>query len=273
MNRMKLAAIALSLGIVTPAALAEGAPKALEEGVRAGQLKIIKEFPAPSGLTGWVVGPGAAAERGAMKPLVMFTTADGKTLITGMPVLVDESGRNLTSEYEERYIPKPDYSEAYSKLKKSVTIQTGKKSENPVFIFLDPNCVFCNYVYRAAEPYIKAGADIRWVPVAFLRPDSAGKLAAIMNAADPAAALAHHEQTYKSGGIKPVEPKPDQRAAYDANNALMSEIGASGTPAIVYKTAKGEVQFIGGMPKLGQLPGIFGLPEQPITDAELNRFR
>lgn len=248
-------------------------PKALEEGVANGQLTILKEFPAASGLTGWVVAPTAKGAGPAGKPLVMYTTADGKTLITGMPVLVDEAGRNLSAVYDELHVPKPDFSATYDKLKTAKTLNLGKQGEKPVFVFFDANCVYCHFLSKAAMPYIDAGADVRFVPVAFLKQDSAGKAAALFAAQDPRAAILENDAKFRAGGIAAVEVSPEIRAALDANSAMMAEIGATGTPAVLYRDAEGKTRMIGGMPKLAQLPAIFGLPEIPNSDPDLARFR
>lgn len=264
----------LSVAIITAtlalSAFAADKPKALVDAEAKNQLKVLKGFDGPSGLAGWVVSPAA----GPGKAMIMYSTADGKTMITGNPVvLIDESGRNLTAEYEA-FLPKPDYTAIYGDLQKVKTINTGKQGKNPVFVYLDPNCIYCNFAYRALEPYIKAGADIRWVPVGFLRADSPNKAAAIMTAKNPAAALADHEARYKDGGIKPVESvSEDISKQLAANAALMQKAEISGTPAIFYKDKAGKVQFVGGMPKLSMLPEITGIAEQKVDDPELARFK
>lgn len=271
MHQRKLKTIIAAAICSLAASAAFATPKALEEGVRSGQLKILKQFEAVSGLTGWVIAPGQDAP--GMKPLIMYTTADGKTLITGMPVLVDEAGRNLSTAYDDAHIPKPDFSATYEKLSTAKTVSIGTKGDNPVYVFYDANCIYCNFISKALDPYVAKGADIRHVPVAFLRPDSAGKAAAIVNAANPHAALQENTAKFRAGGIAPAEVSPELRAALEANAALMSEIGASGTPAILYRDAKGEVKMIGGMPKLSQIPEIVRMDEIPNDDPELARFK
>lgn len=247
-------------------------PKALKEAESRGQLKVVKQFEGPSGLTGWVVIPGAAP---GAKPMIMYSTTDAKTLITGMPVLVDEFGRNLSNEYDNQHLPKPDYSAIWGDLGKAKSINTGKQGANPVYVFFDPNCIFCNYAYRALDAYAKAGADIRYIPVGILREDSLAKAAALLSAKDPAAALAEHEEKYKEGGIAALEKDKVPaalKAALESNAKLMQAAEVSGTPGIFYKD-KDKVQFIPGMPKLGQLPAITGISEQKVDDPELARFR
>lgn len=269
-SRFAVAAVVSALSFSAIAATAT--PKALKEAEARNQLKVLKQFEGPSGMTGWVVTPGNG--NGGAKPMIMYSTADGKTLITGMPVLVDESGRNLSNEHTELHLPKPDFTAVWNELSKAKTINTGKQGANPVYVFFDPNCIYCNFAYRAMDVYAKAGADIRWVPVGFLRPDSANKMAAIMTAKDPVAALREHESKYKEGGIKPAEKvAPQIKATLDANALLMQKAEVSGTPAIFYKDKSGKVQVIGGMPRLSQLPEITGVAEQKVEDPELARFK
>src|ERR1700733_4215334 len=60
-----------------------------------------QSFAAPDGLTGWVV---TFPDRS----LIFYTTVSGNYLISGL--LVDQGGKDLTSQYQDRYFPKPDVS-------------------------------------------------------------------------------------------------------------------------------------------------------------------
>lgn len=62
-------------------------------------------------------------------------------------------------------------------------------------VMFDPDCPACAMQYRALEPYLDR-IRIHWVPVGYLRPDSARKAAGILSAKDPAAALAANELHY-----------------------------------------------------------------------------
>lgn len=147
-----------------------------------------------------------------------------------------------------------------------------------LYVFFDPNCWYCNLTWRALQPYQKAGLRVHWIPVAFQKPSSTGRAAAIMEARDPVAALRENETKYRAtsydGGITPLaKARPETLKALAANLALMQKIGAPGTPAVVWKDAKGNIGFKNAMLRLSELPAITGLPAQKIDDPRLEDFR
>jgi thiol:disulfide interchange protein DsbG len=269
-----LSAIALAAMSLSFAAHADTAlPKALSMPLQNG-MKIEKSFPAASGLTGWVLSP---EDKKGGQPSIVYTTADGNLLIAGL--LVDASGANLSQQYSDAQLPKTDLSAALAKLEKSTYVVEGAKNPKQiVYAFSDPNCPFCNLMWKAVRPYEAEGLQMRWVQVAFLRPDSAGKAAALLEAKDKDAAMMSNETNFdfqhEEGGIKPVEVSPTVKAQLAANAALMQEMGFTGTPAMVYKDAKtGQVVSKPGMPHPSELGSDFGLPSVPVTDPMLARFK
>lgn len=246
-------------------------PKVLEAPVSQG-MKVITSFSAVNNLRGWVLQRGE-------KPFVAYTSADGKFLFVGG--LIDEAGKNLTQDYADKFIPKPDYTALFSKLEQSAYFAEGAKGsavKGTIYAFLDPNCIFCHLAWKAFLPYEKAGLQVRWVPVGFLKADSAGKAAALLEAKDPDAAMAQNENEFveatESGGIKAVATiSPATAKKLAANSQLMGAFGLGGTPAIVYKDKSGKVIVKPGMPRMSDLPGITGIPEQPQTDPALARFK
>ncbi|MBC8737292.1 thiol:disulfide interchange protein DsbG [Paraburkholderia sp. UCT31] len=273
MKKFALAAIAAlvaTAAVAQAAPAASGVPKALSLVTQAG-MKIERPFPAPAGLTGWVLSKGGQYS-------IVYTTADGKYVLAG--ALIDEAGKNLTADHNAQYVPKVDYGQYWSQLEKSTYIAEGAKNpKTVVYAFMDPDCIFCHLTWKAFQSYEKAGLQVRWLPMGFLKPDSAGKAAALLTSAHPDAALAEHEHKFQpqteSGGIEPMATIPaDIQAKLDANQKLMATMGFNGTPAIVYKDARtGKVFGKGGMPSLNDLPAMLNLPEQQITDPELLRFK
>lgn len=270
---MKKVIFAATLAAMMSSAFAAtgATPKVLDVPVKQGGMKVVNKFSAVGNLQGWVL------ERGGQHSVV-FTTPDGKYLFAG--ALIDANGNNLTEDYSEKYIPKPDFTKLYSQLESSAYFIEGAKGaavKGTIYAFLDPNCGFCHLAWKAFQPYQKAGLQVRWVPVGFLRPDSLPKSAALLEAADPGAAMAQHGATFEageSGGIKPVDKiSPETAKKLQANAKLMSDFGFGGTPAVVYKDKNGKVQVKAGMPRLSELPEMTGIPEQPQTDPELARFR
>ncbi len=178
-----------------------------------------------------------------------------------------------------QYASKPEYRTLFLELEKAEVITEGAKDAKSVlYVFFDPNCFYCNLTWKALQPYEKAGLQVRWVPVSYQKPSSVGRAAAIMEAPDRAAALRENEVNYDKphfdGGIKPMDkPQAPLTAQLQANTQLMRKFGVPATPLLVWKDNNGNVQLKPGVPRLSQLPGITGLPEQKIVDPELAGFR
>jgi len=260
-----------SMALVSNAYADPEVPKALDLALKSG-MKIDKTFAAADGLTGWVL---STADR-TKAPSIVYTTADGNYLFAG--ALIDSTGANLTNEYAQAQIPKPDHTGLFAKLDKTAYVAEGSKNpKRIVYAFSDPNCPFCDLMWRAVQPYEQEGLQVRWIQVGFLRPDSAGKAAALLQAKDAESAMKVNETNFdfpgEEGGIAAIPVTPAMQASLKANEALMQEFGFSGTPAMVYKDVKtGEVKTNAGMPRPSTLSEEFGLPAVPVTDPMLTRF-
>lgn len=245
-------------------------PNAIRMAEKAG-VKMDTHFAAASGLTGWVM------QRGEVYRIV-YTTADGKTMLMG--ALIDQEGHNLSAGYYKKYVPKPDFTAAYKRLEHTRYIVAGTKSapKAMLYVFMDPNCIFCHLTWEELKPYEKVGLQVRWVPVAFLKPTSMGRAAAILQAKNGSAAIDRDETKFnkvaEEGAIKPV-PKPSHAtvASIESNGNVLHAFGAGGTPTVVWKGTKGHVHVLDGMPKLSQLPLMTGLPEQKDVPPDLLHFK
>jgi len=147
-----------------------------------------------------------------------------------------------------------------------------------IYAVFDPNCPFCHLAWKALQPYEKAGLQVRWVPVAYIKQSSFGKAAAILEAKDRLAAFRKNEVGYDmqthDGGIAPLaNPSAAALRQIQSDNELMQKLRADGTPALVWKDRHGKVHLKVGLPRLSELPAITGLPEQAETDPDLARFR
>lgn len=266
MSRLPLARAALLASAVwmLPATAAEH-PKAIQSLEQRG-VEVVKTFPAPAGMTGYVVMVRGQAD-------IVYLTADKKHVLAG--VMLDESGENLTSAQLRRHGPQPDLSSAWEKAEQSTWVADGAaEPKSIVYALADPYCPYCHAFWKASQAYHSAGLQVRWIPVAYLHPDSSATAAAILQADDPSSALREHEEKFEKGGIGPLlEPDPEVVEAVERNTRLMQEIGARGTPAVLYKDAEGKARLVQGMPPLGKLPEIFALPEQKLDDPDLQRFR
>jgi len=112
-----------------------------------------------------------------------------------------------------------------------------------IYFFFDPNCPHCNTAYRNMAPLLKTepNLQLRYVPMGVLLPSSAGKAAAIMQAADPLKAYHQMEEGYgfstqgDGGAIAPAKTiVAATRKALDANYAIFQENQIPGMPLIVF---------------------------------------
>jgi len=178
-----------------------------------------------------------------------------------------------------QYASNPERGAQFLELEKAeVVVEGAKEAQSVLYVFFDPNCFYCHLTWKALQPYEKVGLQVRWVPVAYQKPSSVGRAAAIMEAHDRAAALRENEVNYDrahfDGGIKPMDkPQAPITTQLQANTQLMRKFGVPATPVLVWKDSNGNVQLKPGVPRLSQLPGITGLPEQKVDDPELADFR
>lgn len=166
----------------------------------------------------------------------------------------------------------------FAQLARTDAVTEGPRdARRTLYVFFDANCFYCHLTWKALQPYEKAGLQVRYVPVAYQQPSSAGRAAAIMQAPDRVAALRGNELRYDrahfDGGIAPVKVPAALAAQFDANTGLMHEFGAPGTPLLVWEDADGRIHVVNRTPRLSELPQITGLPAQPEDDPELAQFR
>ena len=246
-------------------------PPAVQNAVNQG-VKIIGQFDAPAGMTGFV-----GKSRG--QDFVFYATPDGQYVIVGH--MYDAAGNNLTGAQLRKFSGVQDPEVAWKKLESAAWIAEGAdKPKTVIYEFTDPNCPFCHLFWLANQPYMKAGLQVRHIIVGFLSKESKLKAAAILASKDPAAAYEKNEREYRSGvpeshagGIPiPEHPDPDALKQVEANTNLMEELGVNGTPGVFYRDSHGKVQHFVGLPSLSKLPGIYGLPAQPVTDPRLKRY-
>lgn len=271
LTALPLARTAACLALLAAMPFAQAArhyPKAIKDALANGA-KVVRTFPAASGLTGWVL-----AENGNYS--LAYTTADNKTVILGN--LINEKGENLTELYAEKYFPKPDRSALFKQLEQSAYIADGtlKHPKSVLYVFTDVSGPYFPYIWKALLPYRNIGLQVRWMLVA-PRPASMPKAIEVLDAADPAAALRKMEEgsgKQRSLSLGLSEPdRPDLAEKVRGNTRMMEEFGITHTPGIVWKDHAGKVQVKSGMPRLSLIPKITGLPLQETDDPELAKFK
>ena len=220
-------------------------PAMLASLVTAGKLKVVSQFATEvPGLTGYIV-----------------TSPDGTQVVYGdqgymiVGHVISPKGADLTDDYRARYSPKPNYQTVVSQLDAAGHLISEGRSNAPLlYVFADPNCSFCYQLYKMAEPLVSSGRlQLRWVLVAFLQSSSAGKATAILSAPDPRAALHADEDRFdvahESGGIAPAGMK--DKALQDVlqvHVSAMDTVGATGTPTLLYRDARGHWATAVGLP-------------------------
>jgi thiol:disulfide interchange protein DsbG len=134
-----------------------------------------------------------------------------------------------------------------------------KSSARVVYVFTDPECPFCNDLWKALKSARAPDVQIRYLLVAVIDADSRGKDAAILESEDPAASLEKHERNYARGGVAPKATlQPATSETISVNADLMGALQIYGTPGLVYLDEHNQVKVFAGMPDPDQLRMIVG---------------
>ena len=133
-------------------------------------------------------------------------------------------------------------------------------SVRTVYVFFDAQCPHCAVLWEQAKP-LKAQAKFVWIPVG-LNAVSASQGAALLAAADPAAAMDAHEASMKDhqGGISASGNLDAQKAAVESNTKMLARLQFPGVPTIVAKHAvTGELVVREGALPTAALANALGL--------------
>ncbi|MDA8092443.1 MAG: thioredoxin fold domain-containing protein [Betaproteobacteria bacterium] len=126
-----------------------------------------------------------------------------------------------------------------------------------VYIFFDPNCLYCHRLYQDLRPWVgRNGLQFRWIPVGMLTSSSTPKAAAILQSSSPLQALKRDEKNYSlaagldhAGGIAPAA-RIASKVGHDlkANLALLVANGVYGVPAMLFRDTRGQPRLLDGAP-------------------------
>ena len=134
-----------------------------------------------------------------------------------------------------------------------------KSAQRVVYVFTDPDCPFCNDLWKAMQKVRAPEVQIRYLLVAVIDADSKGKDAAILEARDPVAEFEQSERNYEKGGVAPKKAAlPETTETIAFNGDLMNALRIFGTPGSVYTDESGRVKVFAGMPNDAQLKTIVG---------------
>ncbi|MHB1285528.1 MAG: hypothetical protein ACYCYP_03035 [Leptospirales bacterium] len=135
---------------------------------------------------------------------------------------------------------------------KSIAMGTGSRE---VWIYFDPNCIFCNRLWEEMKPYGKV-VTAHWIPVGFLKKDdSLKKATGILQANHPLRALRENEDRFDTGTEEGGYPNPEkinvaiERSVATNTIGLGQATGELATPTIVYRGTDGNAHSVMGMPQ------------------------
>lgn len=223
-------------------------------------LRIVGPMQTAGGLKAW------AAYRD-QQPIPIYRLPDGKHWVIG--TVIDAQGKDVNAKTLQNAVQKPMGQQLWSDLERTHWIGDGKPDAPQIaYVFIDPNCPYCNQLWRDARPLVQSGQlQLRHILVGILRPSSEGKAAAILAAKAPEQALASHALAYADAhgknpetlGIAALQRIPlSARDALANNLSLMNSMGLRATPATIWKNAQGMVLTRTGMPP-GLLDHVMGL--------------
>jgi thiol:disulfide interchange protein DsbG len=127
---------------------------------------------------------------------------------------------------------------------------------NTMYVFFDTTCPHCAQLWASAKP-LQGKLKIVWMPVAYLRPQSLTQGAAILSAANPAAAMEENETLLlaRKGGISVSGDLPEAALAkVKANTEILRKLQAESVPLIVFRNGKS---------------GVFGKTEGALETGQL----
>ncbi|MHC1479500.1 thiol:disulfide interchange protein DsbG [Frateuria aurantia] len=237
-----------------PAAASSAAiPAPVQALAKAGGIEIHGSLQAPLGYQGFV---GSYRDQ----PVPVYLLPDGQHVVIGS--LYDAKGGDLTSgPFRDAITPKLDAS-LWESLQQTHWVAEG--SDHPkriVYVFTDTECPYCHRLWQATQPYLQQGdVQIRNIIVAVIAPESLGRGAAVLSAADPHATYLAHEQHFRNNSPVPVlkDVPTDVKRKIAENEALMDKLQIEGTPTVLYKDAGGSIRMVPGMPSQDTLKSIFG---------------
>jgi thiol:disulfide interchange protein DsbG len=257
--------LALPAWAVPPAtqSTALSLPPMLASLAAAGKLKVMSRFATEvPGLTGYIVSSQGATQ-------VVY--GEHGYLFVGH--LISPEGADLTDDYRDRYTPKADYGAVVSKLDSGGhLIAEGRATAPLLYVFADPNCIFCYHFYKMAEPLVAAGRlQLRWVMVGFLKSTSLARATTILAARDPRSALHTDEDRFdtahEAGGVALARAQNKTlQGVLQAHLAAMDAVGGIGTPTLLYRDERGGWGAVVGLPSSTWLTAYAGrkrLPSQP----------
>jgi len=211
-----------------------------------GQVSIVQQFNSIGNLEGFVV----ETVHGPKQKSIVYADKQGQYMVVG--TVIDANGNNISQRDYTAQVTDVQAPKVYVDATKTNWVQDGNpKAPHKAYIMIEPNCIACHMLYQALKPMLASGQlSVRWILVSFMKPQSDGMVAAIMQAKDVSAAMSFDENNFdtktETGGIKPVAVTPAIKERIKQNMDFMTNAGFAGTPVIIFKTTDGKYQIIPG---------------------------
>ena len=244
--------LAISLLLIAGCSQADDAtrPAALQALEQQG-FTIIEEFDAGEEVRAFVSVAGD-------QPMAVYLLSDGNAIVG---TRVNANGEAIDETTLRDRVAKPMGDQMWARLEAAGWVLDGEAdAPRVVYTFSDPNCPYCNRFWEAARPWIDSGkVQLRHLLVGIIKEDSPTKVAAILDADDPSAALLENERRFAEGGVAPAQTvSAEVQAVLDANQMLMVSQGFRGTPGIIVRDESGMIQKYHGMPQPDALADVLG---------------
>lgn len=206
-------------------------------------------FDGPAGM----IGVGVSFMNG--KQMVVYATADGSTLFSGVAIDVDSNVNLANADLQK--LPPPDYSGVLSRLKSEegsgrrgiTTMSEGNAdSDNEYFVFVDPTCGFCHKTYNNFLQVLSEGKDlvVHYIPVGIMGPNAENLAKAILSNGEQRGLEIYRQLARKEPYGTSGDDLSKGADAFDGNMSVFREIGFSGVPAIISRVG-GEYRVRSGM--------------------------
>lgn len=236
----------------------KGQPSNLVNQVTNGNAVILNQFNALDNLQGFVIQDARTNNQS-----IVYADSQGRYLVFG--TVIDAKGRNVSQQNFQQYIAPQSANVAFNYIGSTTWIQQGSNSApHQLYVIFDPNCTYCHRLYESLQPFIADGSlAVRWVPVAFLKPTSNGRVYAILSSPTPVKMLAQNEasfnETSEDGGVPPLSnPSALVKQQLQNNMAFLTETQIIATPALLYKTNAGGEKLDMGLSDPSKLKDIIG---------------
>lgn len=192
---------------------------------------------------------------------IVFIGNDAKVLI---PQLFSQDGENINELMMVSEGVHKSNTQGLTEASNADTHSFLAGTKGPIMtVFMDPNCSWCNRLFKDLEPNIKSGKiRVRFVMVGFLKENSRAKSVAILSSKSPYGALSQDENNFneakEEGGISgSANPDVKLMEVVDSNTRMMNSIAQAGTPMILYCNSEtGKPDIIKGYPQ--DFAGLMG---------------